>query len=186
MLIGVAAGLAHATLASSSNWLPGRLGLTLPGTPHASHLNSLLGLRHALALIASSISSGIVVGLVLVVLLVSMAIVLRRRSLAVLALYLVQLAAFAVASNGNPYVFASSVLIAAIWTAVTVRVGLLGIVTAQTIFGAAFFFTVAVDAPSWMLPSTLAPIVFIVLLTAFAFRTALGGQPIFSAKLLDE
>jgi predicted Ser/Thr protein kinase len=186
MLIGIAAGLAHATLASASDWLPGRLGLRLPGPPHATHLNSLLGLRHAAAFLVSSVSSGILFGLILVVLLVGLAIILRRRSLAALGLYLLQLAVFAIASGGNPYVFAGTVIIAAIWTAVIVRVGLLGIVTAQTIFGAAFFFTVAIDAPSWMLASTVAPIVFIVLLSAFAFRTALAGQPMFSTKLLDE
>jgi hypothetical protein len=186
MLIGIAAGVAHATLASASDWLPGRLGLKLPGPPHATHLNSVLGLRHASALLVSSVSSGIMFGLILVVLLVGLSIILRRRSLAALGLYLVQLAVFAIASNGNPYVFAGTAIIAAIWTTVVVRVGLLGIVTAQTIFGAAFFYTIAIDAPSWMLPSTVAPIVFIVLLTAFAFRTALGSQPIFSTKLLDE
>jgi serine/threonine protein kinase len=84
------------------------------------------------------------------------------------------------------YVLASSVFIAAIWTAVTVRVGLLGIATAQTIFNIAFFLTPAIDAPSWLLPSTIAPILFILVLTAFAFRTALGSQPMFSARLLDE
>lgn len=186
LLVGIAAGLAHVTLASSSNWLPGRLGRTLPGAPNGRHLEALLGPRHAMALITAAISSGIITGLVLVVLLVGFAIVLRRRSLAVAGLFLVQLAVFAVASNGNPYVFAAGVVIAAIWTAVTVRVGLLGIATAQTIFGVAFFLPIAIDAPSWMLPSTIAPVVFVALLTAFAFRTALGDQPMFSAKLLDE
>jgi hypothetical protein len=186
MLAGIAAGLAHVMLASSASQLPGRLGLTLPGTPNANHSEALLGLRHTMAMIASWISNGIVIGLLLVVFLVGMVIVLRRRSLAIAALYLLQLAVFAVASNGNPYVLASSVFIAAIWTAVTVRVGLLGIATAQTIFNIAFFLTLAIDAPSWLLPSTIAPILFILVLTAFAFRTALGSQPMFSARLLDE
>jgi predicted Ser/Thr protein kinase len=186
MLVGIAAGLGHATLASVSSWLPGRLGLTLPGMENTRHTEALLGLRYTIAMIASWISNGIITGLLLVVFLVGLVIVLRRRSVAIAALYLLQLAIFAVASNGNPYVFGASVLIAAIWTAVTVRVGLLGISTAQTIFNITFFLTLAIDAPSWMLPSTLAPILFIVILTAFAFRTALGGQPMFSTRLLDE
>jgi hypothetical protein len=186
MLIGIAAGLAHATLASASGWLPARLGVTLPSSPHTTHLDSLLGLRHTLVFLLGSVSSAIINGLFLVVLLVGLAMLLRRRSLATLGLYVVQVVAYAAVSAGNPYVFAATVIIAAIWTAVTVRVGFLGIVTAQTIFGAVFFVTVAVDGPSWMLPSTAMPIVFVVLLTAFAFRTALGGQPMFSAKLLDE
>ncbi|MGH7486872.1 MAG: hypothetical protein ACREMY_14915 [bacterium] len=52
-----------------------------------------------------------------------------------------------------------------------VRVGLLGVATATAVFAIA---------------PAIAPVIFIALLTAFAFRTALGGQPMFSARLLDE
>jgi serine/threonine-protein kinase len=186
MLIGIAAGLSHTALASSSSWLPRRLGLGIPTAPHISHLDSLLGLRHALALLIANMSSGIIAGLLIVVLLVGLAVVLRRRSFAAVGLFFIQLAAYAVVSAGNPFIFATGIVIAAIMTAVTVRIGLLGIVTMQIVFSATFFVTIAVDAPSWMLPSTIAPLVFVALLTAFAFRTALGGQPMFSAKLLDE
>ncbi|MEA2415344.1 MAG: eukaryotic-like serine/threonine-protein kinase [Thermoanaerobaculia bacterium] len=186
MLIGITAGLAHCTLASLAHWIPTRFGLTLPDAPHATNLDTLLGVRHALATIIGQVSSGIILGLVLIVILVGLAIVFRRRSFAAVGLYLVQLAIYAVASGGNRYIFASSIFIAAIWTLVTVRIGLLGIATAQTIFGVVFFMTISIDASSWMLPSTIAPLVFVALLTAFAFRTALGGQPMFSAKLLDE
>lgn len=136
--------------------------------------------------IGAAISSGIVTGLVLVVLLVVLAIILRNRTLAAVALYLLHLSATAFASGGNRYVFMSGILIAAIWTAVTVRVGLLGIATAHTIFVVAFQMPISVDASSWMFPSAIAPLVFITLLTAFAFRTALGSQPMFSTRLLDE
>jgi serine/threonine-protein kinase len=186
MLIGIAAGLSHTALASCSSWLPRRLGLGLPSAPHSSHLDTILGLRHALAYLAGAMSSGIIEGLLLVVLLVGLAVVLRLRSLAALGFFFIGLAAYAAVSAGNPFVLATGILIVAILTAVTVRVGLLGVATMQIVFSATFFVTMAVDAPSWMLPSTVAPIVFIVLLTAFAFRTALGSQPMFSAELLDE
>jgi serine/threonine-protein kinase len=186
MLIGITAGVAHGTLASLSHWIPSRFGLALPDAPHATSLDTLLGVRHALATIVGLASSGIIFGLVLIVILIGLAIVFRRRSFAAVGLYLLQLSIYAVASGGNRYIFASSIFIAAIWTLVTVRIGLLGIATAQTIFGAVFFMTISIDASSWMLPSTIAPVVFVALLTAFAFRTALGGQAMFSAKLLDE
>jgi hypothetical protein len=186
VLIGIAAGVAHATLASCSNWLPGVLGLTAPAVPRAGGLETLLGVRHAAGAIITVISSGIITGLLLVVVLVGFAIVLRRRSVAAIGLYVLQVAVYAVASNGNRYVFASALIIAAIWTLMTVRVGLLGIATAQTVFGVVFFLPVAIDASSWTLPSTIAPVIFVVLLTAFSVRTALGGQPMFSARLLDE
>jgi hypothetical protein len=186
LLIGIAAGLAHVTIASGSTWLPGRLGWTAPVPPASWALNTLLGVRFALSEIASQISSGIITGLALVVLLVVLAIVLRRRSFAAAALYLLFLIASAFASGGNPYIFGGTVLIAAIWTAVVVRVGLLGIVTAQTVFGIAFFLPVSVDFSAWYLPSAIAPVIFIAVLTAVAFRIAIGNQPMWSGKLLDE
>jgi len=186
ILIGIAAGLAHVALATASIWLPGRLGLTPPGAPHATGIECLLGLRYSLAAVISSISSGIINGFVLVIMLVGLAILLRKRALAVIGLYFLQLAIYAVASGGNRYVFASTILIAAIWTAVTVRVGLVGIATANIIFGVAFLTPMAVDLPSWTMAAAITPLIFIVLLTAFAFRTAVGDQPMWSARLLEE
>jgi hypothetical protein len=186
LLIGIAAGLGHATLASLSNWLPAHLNLNSPRVPHASGINSLMGARFALANIAGVINSGIIVGLVLVVLLVVLSILLRRRSLAIAGLYLIQLVAYGFASGGNRYIFAASVLIAALWTTVTVRVGLLSIATAQSIFGVVFFLPIGIDFSTWYLPSVIAPIVVVAILTTFAFRTALGNQPILSGRLLDD
>ncbi len=186
LLIGIAAGLAHVTLASAVNWLPARLGWRASGPPHASNLNTLLGVRFALSEIASSISGGIVTGLALVILLVVLAIILRRRSLATAALYILLVTAFAFASSGNPYILASALVINAILTAVIVRVGLLGIITAQTMFAVAFTLPISVDFSAWYLPSAIAPAIFIAILTAFAFRTAIGNQPMWSGKLFDE
>jgi len=186
LLIGIAAGLAHVTLANSANWLPSRLGLRPPGAPHSSNLDVLLGVRHALAAIISAASSGIITGLTLVVILVSLAIVLRRRSLAAIGLYVLQLTAYSFAAGSNRYILASSVFIAAIYTVVIVRAGLLSIATAQTIFVVTFSLPISADFSAWFLPSAIVPVVFTILLTAFAFHTALGGQPMWSAKILDE
>jgi serine/threonine-protein kinase len=186
LLIGIAAGLAHVTLASFISWLPGRLGWMAPVTPHATRLGNLLGVRFAISAIDEAISSGIITGLALIVLLVLLAMVLRRRSLAVAGLYLLQLTAYALSSHGDPYIVFSGVLITAIWVAVIVRVGLLGIATAQTIFLVTFTLPISVDFSAWYLPSAIAPVVFVVLLTAFAFRTAIGSQPMWSGRLLDD
>ena len=186
VLIGITAGVAHAALASGANWLPGRLGLTLPISPHTARMETLLGVRYELAAITSIISGGVMAGLILTVVLIGFAIVLRRRSVAAIALYLLQVVIFAFAAGGNRPIFFSGFVIAAIWTLVVVRVGLLGIVTAQTIFSVSFSLLFGVNGASWTLPTLIAPILFIVILTGFAFRTALGDQPMFSAKLLDE
>jgi hypothetical protein len=186
LLIGITAGLAHATVACAGHWLPGRFGWIEPRPPRAGNLQSLLDVRHALSAIAGDVSSGIEWGLILVVVLVILAILLRRRGLAAGGLYLAQLVAYAFASGGHKFVFVSSIIIAAIFTAVIVRAGLLAIVTAQTVFESVFFNPVSVDFSAWYLPGGIVPILFVALLTAFAFRTALGNQPMWCGKLLDE
>lgn len=186
LLIGIAASLAHVTLAYSGRWLPSRLGLAPPEAPYANNLDNLLGVRYAISGISAAISSGIILGLALIIILVGMSIVLRRRSFAAIGLFILLTAVFAVASGGNPYILAVTVIIAAIWTIVTVRVGLLGIATANVIFVVAFQLPISIDFSSWMIAPAITPLIFIALLTAFAFRTALGGQPMWSARLLDE
>jgi serine/threonine-protein kinase len=186
LLIGIAAGLAHVTLASATSWVPSHFGWAAPVAPHSTNLHTLLGVRFALSEIASASSGGIVMGLALVVLLVILAIVLRRRSFAAVALYLLQITAYTFASGGNRYIILSAIFIAAIWTVVIVRVGLLAIVTAQTIFAVAFTLPISVDFSARYLPSAIAPVIAIAILTAVAFRIAIGNQPMWSGKLLDD
>lgn len=186
LLIGVAAGISHALLASLFTWLPGRLGWETPRLPHGSNLMRLLGVRFVVSGIAGAISTGIIVGLLLTVLLVLLAIVLRNRTGAAVGIFLVQLIAFALATPHAPYVFAACVVVSAIWTIVLVRVGLLAIIAAQTTFGILFKLPISVDFSAWYIASAIVPIVFTLALTAFAFRTVIGNQPLFSARLLDD
>jgi hypothetical protein len=97
-----------------------------------------------------------------------------------------QITAYTFASGGNRYIILSAIFIAAIWTVVVVRVGLLAIVTAQTIFAVAFTLPISIDFSAWYLPSAIAPVIFIAILTAVAFRIAIGNQPMWSGKLLDD
>src|SRR5439155_18127530 len=71
VLIGITAGLAHATLASATNWLPGRLGYRPPAVPHATNLDSLFGLRFMISSIVSSLQAEILTGFIMMVLLVA-------------------------------------------------------------------------------------------------------------------
>jgi serine/threonine-protein kinase len=186
VLIGVAAGIAHALLAALSNWLPGRMGWELPAMPRFTDYSALLSLRHTLAALLSHAIGSFFFALIPMLILIGLTILLRRRTYAGVALFLVMTAVYAVAARGNPYIFVVSVIIALIWTALTVRVGLLAIMVGQYVFYLVFSLPSAIDVSSWAAASLMAPLVLVAALAVYAFRTSLGGQPAFSGSLIDD
>jgi hypothetical protein len=176
VLIGTAAGLAHVTLAGSSNVLPSVLGLAPPGVPHTSNIEALLGIRHSMSLALYAVSGAMFWGLIFLVALAAFTLALRRRWLAGLALYLIQLVGFFFAAQGNRSIIASSFIIAAIWTVVIVRYGFLAIAAAQAVFNLMFSIPNSLDLSAWYAPSMAVPIVATIALALYGFRTALGGQ----------
>jgi hypothetical protein len=185
VLIGVAAGIAHAHLAGLDDWLPGRMGWELPSAPILGGYSSLLSLRHTFSGVFYNAIGALLFGLIPIILLVGLTILLRRRAFAVVGLFLVISGVYTVGARGNLYMIAVSLVIALIWTAVAVRVGLLGIVVAQYSFFLAFGAS-GIDLSSWAAASLLVPLVLLVALTLYAFRTSLGGQPAFSGSLIDD
>jgi serine/threonine-protein kinase len=186
LLIGLAAGSAHVAFAVLGNWLPGRIGVRPPPLPHATNLNYLLSVRGMTAAVIGAVEAGVMAGLLLTTLLVTLAILLRRRNLAVIALFAVELIAFAFAAGRDPYVFASAVLVAVVWTIVIVRGGLLAISVTQAVFLITFKLPMSVDASAWYFPPAVVPVVFMVGAAAYACRIATAGQPLFTARLLDD
>jgi hypothetical protein len=122
----------------------------------------------------------------MIVVVVFFAIVLRRRSFGIAALYLVMLGTQLVASRGHWPIVIAGFLIPAIYCATLARFGLLAMATLQFAFGATFFRPLAVDPSSFAFASACVPIVVLAALALWAFRTSLGGQPAFSVSLLDD
>jgi len=186
ILIGLAAGTAHATLASLSNWLPGAMGWQLPAVPHATSLDSLLSIRHVVGAMLGAVPSSIYFGLLPVLILIGLTMVVRRRKIAVALLFLVLTMIYLAAGRGNPFFLVACFLIAVMWTALTVRVGLLATVAAQWAFMLAFRMPTALDPSSWAAVPLALPLIVLAALAVYAFRTALGNQPVFSGALLDD
>jgi serine/threonine-protein kinase len=186
ILIGITAGLGHAALATVTNWLPGVLGIEPPLPPHLSDLDPLLAMRFAAAHVLESLSNGVINGFVLIIALVALTIVLRRRSLAVVALALVIITGFTAAFHGNPHLVPFGVCIAVLLTFVMVRFGLLAFAALQATFSMTFAYPIGLDFSSWTVATALVPLVVTTAAAAWAFKTALGGQPVFSGALFAE
>ena len=186
VLIGIAAGLGHATIAAMTPVVVKFFHLHPPMAPHPFDPRTFLGTRFAVENMIESIDGGISSGLALMVLLVMFTIVLRRRSLGTAALFLLIAGALAVAYHGDLKLIPFGIAIAALITFVTVRFGLLAVAVLQFVFECTFPYPLALDLPAWTLPTVAVPLVIIAVLSLWAFRTALGSQTILSGALLDE
>jgi len=179
VLVGIAGGVAHASVAALTPLITRWLSLEPPLTPHDSDLKSLLGLRYALSHVLYAMDNGIASGLILTVLLVTLTILLRRRSLGIAALVLLILTALTAAYHGNPHLIPFGVAVAAILTFVLVRSGLLAVAVLQAVFGMTFAYPFTFGVASWATSTSLVSVAIITALSVWAFKTSLGGQSIF-------
>ncbi len=183
ILIGITIGLGEASLASHGEWMvslfrgdsPEPLAGEIPvlGTPGA-------GIAHFLG----SVAGGIVWALTLMTVLMVLTILLRRRWLAVAALYTIVLIGFSFASS-DPWLFPALMLISGLITLNTARFGMLSIAAMHLAFSATFLAPLP-DAFAWYTARGLTTVVLLLALTIWAFYTSLGGQRAFAANILDD
>jgi Protein kinase domain len=183
ILIGIIGGLFHATVAAWTD----KLNELLTGTtamPYAGRLGLLGSPLAGFAQIAGSLTSGVPFGLVLMTVLMLLSIVLRRRGLAVGALFVIIMTAYLFAST-EPVMLPMFALIAAAFTFVIARYGLLAVVAMQCTFVAVFFFPLP-DAFAWYTARGLTTLVIVMAIAVWAFVTSLGGQRAFATNVLDD
>ena len=180
VLLGIAGGVAHGLLAFSSSVVPAWLGLRPELFPRVGFLNAFTGIRFGLSYIPSVISTGIAYGLVELVMLVGFVALMRRRNLAILALWILHTVAMSFVIHFDaPGVFFFAIISAMIVLLVA-RVGILAIAAFQLGFAASFSLPQPVDPTSWTFAPSLVGVLCIAVVTFWAFRTALAGQPAFS------
>ncbi|HEX6159247.1 MAG TPA: hypothetical protein VF111_03715, partial [Thermoanaerobaculia bacterium] len=184
ILIGIAAGATHSFLPNVPELLNAMWGSQPRLIRVGEEFQSLHGIRFALARIPAALASGIAQSFLWVVVLVLMAILLRKRLYGALGLFSVVAFAYVLAVP-SPEVLPSALLVGAILTFVAARFGLLAFAVTQATFLMIFFSGAAVDG-SWTTPLALIPAIFLLALAAFAFKTALGSQSAFSGSLLED
>ena len=183
VLIGLSAGLLHAGLALGSRAVEAVVR-GVPSDPGFGEVIRINGARFAVGHLLRSVASGLLIGFLFIVLLVVLAMVLRKRVLAIAALSLLLFAAYAVATGGELWLLPVELPIIAAIAFVTVRYGLLANAVAQIVFGVLFFLPVA-GGVAWARPLTMIYFGSVVIVAVWAFRTALGGQAAFATDALD-
>jgi hypothetical protein len=133
----------------------------------------------ALSRVGYALDGGINSGLAIMVLLVFFTIVFRRRAFGTAALYVLILVTLSVAFHMDRHTIPIAAMIAGVVTFVAARYGLLAVAVLQLVFGITFAYPFTIGLPSWTLSTTMLPLIVIVPLAAWAFKTALGGQSIF-------
>ena len=120
-----------------------------------------------------------------IVILVGLTLILRRRAFAGAAIFLLQALVFSTALHFKPDLIPFGIAISVLVIFVLLRFGLLALVMLQATFHLTFARPIAFDPSSWTLTTSLTAIIVFVAVLAWAFKTAIGGQPIFST-LLEE
>jgi 4-hydroxybenzoate polyprenyltransferase len=109
---------------------------------------------------------------------------LRRRWLAVALFFALNMVAYLVAST-ELWIIPAHLTIAAIYTLIVARYGLLAVAALHMTFVAVFFAPMP-DALAWYTARGLMPFILIFAIAVWAFFTALGGQRAFRTNLLDD
>jgi Protein kinase domain len=179
ILLGLAAGVAHAMLALATGVVPAMLGIRPELYPRVGNPVALNGLHFGLGIIPAEISSGLANGLTELILLVGLAVLLRRRNAAMLALFTVQVMGMMIILKFDLASLPFFVAVAALNVLILGWVGPLGMVASHLGFYMAFSMPQPVDPASWTFAPSLVGVVCLAVLTTWAFRTALAGQPAF-------
>ena len=150
-------------------------------------LNSLLDARRMTGgMLSLLIGTTIVTDLFLVFLFFLLRVLLRRQWLAAVVFILMPSSVLALQNSNHPVILAlSTAAILGFFVAnllcfgvlPTLLVGFVGIMLRD--------FVLTADLSAWYAGSTVAAIAIVLILTAYAFHTAVAGRPLFKAAFLD-
>ncbi|HEV3485876.1 MAG TPA: hypothetical protein VG106_10740, partial [Vicinamibacterales bacterium] len=179
ILIGLLVGVLHGVLifvASTIYNIADGAGIEPFG-----NVRGLAGAHQGAAKVLESASEGIVFALIVMMILMMLTILLRRRAIAIGAFYAMYIAILLTGST-DPGWLPWYPLLAGIVTYAVVRYGLLAAAALHFGFEIVLHFPVP-DAIDWYTARTLVPLVCLLALAAWAFRTSLGDQKAFNVSL---
>lgn len=188
LLIGGLLGLLHSSCIALGALLPRLFGVESPPTV-PGNVFMLGSVRTMLAVFLSShVVMSVFSGFGFLFFLLLLYIILRRKWLAIAAMFvialLIELAAFAAA--GPRLFWIVSTLIALAIVTVTARFGLLATMAHQLFFFLAIMYPMTTDFSAWYAPSMVFALALAVGIAVYGFYTSLGGQSPFGNRLLQD
>ncbi|HEX8253646.1 MAG TPA: serine/threonine-protein kinase [Thermoanaerobaculia bacterium] len=181
VLIGILGGLLHMAIISMSIVIAAATNRAQQ-PPHDGDLSRLTAPRQVISHLIGSISGGIFMGFMVIIVLTVFMMLFRRRALAFAGLNVIVITGFYFAFGAVPV---GPVLISLVLTTLAVKYGMLAMAVAHATFVACFHFPQFVGG-SWFTLGALVPTAVIIAAAVWAFRTSLGGQSPFVGALFDE
>ena len=187
ILIGGLLGFCHTAAIYLGFLLPHSLGMVVPPVDGIDH-ESLLGMRGLVALLLYALAVPIVYAVAAPFLLLLFLAVLRRKWLAVTALWLFVFFANGLAfASGGPWITWIATFIIATATVISIaRFGLLAHYSFFFFWGLTFTLAITSDFSSWYAGNTLFSFVVIMGLSIYGFYTSIAGQPLMKRKLFAD
>ena len=181
VLIGIIGGFLHLLLSTTSR----PLAAVLDGRPADPQPFVIGNLWDALTALTLGAVGAFAAGALLMVTLVIFTMLLRKRALAGAVLTLILITFLCMSVVQRPASLPGYVVIALMLAFLTLRYGPVALgVTQGTFF--ALLGAPLLPGAGWATASAPVTIAAVIALALWAFHTSLGGQPMFSASLLDE
>jgi len=186
VLIGMTYGVLLGVFESGDNVLLPLMG-RLPPRPGTPSMDSLLGVRLALGSILAYTWIWVLWSLGIFFLLFLVRLLVKKDWIA--AIVIVFLGAGAFTSTGDDYFWLSFLAGAVIWLSIYLvlrRFGLLALAVGMTVQNTLVTFPMTTHLSRWYASGAIAGMLVIIAISLFAFHSALAGQQLFSAKVLDD
>jgi serine/threonine-protein kinase len=184
VLIGTAYGVLLGAFESMDDIVLPLLG-GLPPRPGAPSMDSLLGVRLTLGSIFAYTWANVLFALAVFFILFLLRLVVKKDWIAAIGIVFLG----AVTNTGGEYFWSTFLFSAVIWLSIYLvlrRFGLLALVVGLVVQTTLVTFPMTTHLSRWYASGAIAGMVTIVAVALFAMYHALGGQPLFSTKALDD
>ncbi len=184
ILIGMTYGVLLGVFESADNVLFPLLG-GLPPQPGTPNMESLLGVRQTLGSVFAYTWVFVLYSLGIFFLLFLVRLLVRKDWIAAIVIVFLG----AITNTGGDYFWLTFVFAALIWLSIYLvlrRFGLLALVVGLVVQNMLVTFPMTTHLSRWYASGAIAGMAAIVALAFFALHSALAGQPLFSAQVLDD
>jgi len=147
---------------------------------------SLSGLRWSFAKVLQNTGYGIMGGFLFICLLVILLLMFRRRLYASIAIFVLVTIVEILAFTHSLVYLPITLIIAALWTLIISRFGLVAIVIHGVVFGCLQNTLFTLNVSAWYASSMLFVLFLVLLLLGYGFKVSLANQPLFAERLASD
>jgi hypothetical protein len=187
LLVGAAAGMATCVFIQLQDLVPLWAGL-VPNAPHSvSGIQTTLTPRGFLPFLMNQIDASLAFTFMIAFILLFLSMLLRSSRLGIAAGWLLMTSVIVLLnSDKSPVSWPFAAAVTTIQVVVITRFGVLATAALLLFQHLVIFFPFTTELSAWYATSFILDTVFLFLVALYAFRTSLGGQPLFGRGLLEE